>query len=57
MHNELLKESLDHLYTLRNYLGDLPMIDVCIQYVALDKTISKIELELKGDIINIVSDI
>ena len=48
INKSVLKQSLDQLNAFRLMLEDLPLVEVCVQLVALDDTIEKLEKQLEN---------
>lgn len=44
--DDLLRESLEFLKVLEEHYREQPMVDVCVQYVKLDKLIKEVEYTL-----------
>ena len=44
--DDLLRESLEFLKVLESHYREQPMVDVCVQYVKLDKLINEVEYAL-----------
>lgn len=45
---DLMHDCLNHLYTMRQSYEDMPLVEICIQLVALDETIEKLEKQLEN---------
>ena len=48
INKSVLQQSLDQLNAFRLMLEDLPLVEVCVQLVALDDTIEKLEKQLEN---------